>query len=68
MSVVKMIEIKASSKKSFEDAIKEGIARAKKTIEGIRSAWIKEQEVILDERGNISEYRVLMKITFEVKD
>lgn len=68
MSVVKIIEVKASSKKGFEDAIKEGIARTRKTIENIRSAWIKEQEVILDEKGNISEYRVLMKITFVVKD
>ncbi len=68
MSVVKIIEVKASSKKSFEDAIKEGIARTRKTIEGVRSAWIKEQEVVLDDRGNIAEYRVLMKITFIVKE
>ncbi len=68
MSVVKVIEIKVSSTKSFEDAIKKGIERTRKTIEGIRAAWIKEQEVKIDERGSISEYRVLMKITFEVKD
>ena len=68
MSVVKIIEIKASSPESFDDAIKKGIERARKTIEGIRAAWIKEQEVKIDEKGEISEYRVLMKVTFEVKD
>lgn len=68
MSVVKIIEVKASSKKGFEDAIKEGIARTRKTIEGVRSAWVKEQEVILDDKGDIAEYRVLLKITFMVKD
>ncbi len=68
MSVAKIIEIKATSKKSFEDAIKQGIERTAKTVENIRSAWIKEQEVKVNEKGEIEEYRVLMKITFVVHD
>ncbi len=64
MTVVKVTEIKASSPLSFEDAVKEGISRASKTIRGIKSAWVKEFEVKVDDSGNISEFRVLMKLTF----
>jgi len=63
MSVAKVIEISSSSKKSFEDAIASGIARASKTIKDIRSAWIKEQSVVV-EGNHIKEYRVDMKVTF----
>lgn len=63
MSVAKIIEIKASSKKSFEDAVNSGIKRASKTIKHIRGAWIAEQEVTVD-NGKVTEYRVLMKVTF----
>jgi flavin-binding protein dodecin len=68
MSVAKISEIKASSKVSFEDAIKTGIARANKTLDQVRSAWIGSQEVLVDDSGNISEYRVLLKVTFVLKD
>lgn len=64
MSVIKVSEIKSSSTKSFDDAIKEGISRASKTIRHIKSSWVKDFEVIIDEEGNISEYRVLLKISF----
>ena len=64
MSVAKITEIKASSQDSFDDAIKEGIARANKTLKNVKSAWIKDFEVIVDENGNVSEYRVLMRVTF----
>jgi len=57
-------EIKASSPLSFEDAVKEGISRASKTIRNIKSAWVKEFEVKVDDSGKISEFRVLMKLTF----
>jgi flavin-binding protein dodecin len=63
MSVAKVIEISSSSTKSFEDAIASGIARASKTIKDIRSAWIKEQSVVV-EGNHIKEYRVDMKVTF----
>lgn len=68
MSVAKVTEIKASSTKSFDDAIKAGIARAHKTLKNVKSAWIENQEVLIDEKGNISEYRVEMKITFVLED
>lgn len=66
MSVAKVIEIKASSNKSFEDAIQQGIKRASKTIENIKSAWVAEQDVVV-EKGKVTEYRVLMKVTFVLK-
>ncbi len=68
MSVAKISEIKASSPRSFDEAIKEGIARANKTIENVRSAWVQDMEVLVDEQGGIAEYRVTMKITFVLKD
>ena len=68
MPVAKITEIKSSSKVSFDDAIKTGIARAMKTLENVRSAWISDQEVEVDDEGKISEYRVLMKVTFILKD
>jgi flavin-binding protein dodecin len=63
MSVARITEISSSSKESFEDAIEQGVARAAETIRGIRSAWVKEQEVEVD-NGKISAYKVIMKITF----
>lgn len=68
MSIARVTEIKASSKKSFDDAIKLGIARAQKTLKNVRSAWIWNQEVILDKKGQISEYRVQMKVTFILEE
>jgi flavin-binding protein dodecin len=66
-SVAKVSEISAKSAVSFEDAIKNGLARAEKTIRNIRSAWIKEQQVRL-EKGKITEYQVNMLITFVLED
>jgi flavin-binding protein dodecin len=67
MSVARITEISSSSEKSFEDAVTRGVARATETIRNVRSAWIKEQEVqIKDEK--ISEYKVIMKITFVLDD
>jgi dodecin len=68
MSIARVTEIKSSSPKSFEDAIKLGIARAKKTLTGIQSAWIENQEVIINGKGLIAEYRVQMKITFVLEE
>jgi flavin-binding protein dodecin len=63
MSVARVTEISATSDKDFEDAIKQGIARATETLHGLRSAWVKEQEVQI-ENGKIATYKVTMKITF----
>jgi flavin-binding protein dodecin len=67
MTVAKVVEINASSKKSFEDAIRVGISRASKTLEGIKGAWVNEQKVIV-ENGKIAEYRVNLKVTFILED
>ncbi len=64
MTVSKVSEIKASSSKSFDDAIQQGITRAKKTLRNVKSSWIKDFEVIINDEGQITEYRVLMKVTF----
>jgi flavin-binding protein dodecin len=68
MPVSKTSEIKSSSTISFDDAIKGGIARATKTLRNVRGAWVKNQEVLIGEDGNIAEYRVQMKITFILED
>jgi flavin-binding protein dodecin len=68
MSVARVTEIKSSSTKSFDDAIQQGIARAQKTLHNVKSAWIENQEVLIDDQCNISEYRVQMKITFVLED
>ncbi|MFC2049732.1 dodecin family protein [Chloroflexota bacterium] len=64
MSISRTTEVKASSTQSFDDAMRKGIARAQKTLRNVKSAWIWNQEVILDDTGKITEYRVQMKITF----
>ena len=68
MSVARVTEIKASSTKSFDDAIKVGVARAQKTLNNVRGAWIENQEVVIDANGQITEYRVQMKVTFILED
>ena len=68
MSVARVTEIKASSTKSFDEAIKTGIARANKTLNNVRGAWIENQEVIVNDNGQITEYRVQMKVTFILED
>ena len=67
MAIAKVTEITASSTKSFEDAMQQGIARADKTLDKVKGAWIQEQTVVVD-GGKISEYRVNMKVTFVLKD
>jgi len=68
MSVAKVSEIIASSPKSFDDALKVGIARAHKTLKNLKSAWVENQQVKLDDEGQILEYRVQLKVTFVIED
>ena len=65
MSVASISEISSSSTKSFEDATRNGIAKASKTIRNIRSAWVKSEEVMV-EKGKVTEYRVKLKLSFEL--
>jgi flavin-binding protein dodecin len=67
MSVARITEISASSSKSFEDAVQQGIQRATVTLRNVRSAWIKEQEVQV-ENNRITAFKVVMKITFVLDD
>ena len=66
MSVARVTEIISSSDKSFEDAVKEGIARASQTLENIKEAWIASQRVVV-ENGKIVEYRVTLNVTFVLR-
>jgi flavin-binding protein dodecin len=63
MSIARITEISSTSTKSFEDAIQSGVARATKTIRNVRSAWVKEQQIRI-ENDNIVEYQVNLMITF----
>jgi len=65
MSVVKVVEISSSSPVSFQDAIEKGIARASKTLKGISGAWVNEEKVVV-EGGKVTEWRVNMKVSFEL--
>ncbi len=63
MSVARVTEIIASSKKGFDDAVENGIGRASKTLKNITGAWIGDQKVVID-KGKIVEWRVNLKVTF----
>lgn len=67
MSVARVTEITSTSNKSFEDAIQQGIQRATSTLRGVKSAWIKEQEITI-ENNQITTYQVDMLITFVLED
>ena len=67
MSVARVTEIIAASPKSFEDALQVGVARANKTLQNVKSAWIEDEKVVI-ENGKIIEYRVALKVTFVLKD
>ncbi|MBK9313160.1 MAG: dodecin domain-containing protein [Acidobacteria bacterium] len=67
MSVAKVTEIISSSSKSFDDAINEGIKRAGKTLENIKGAWVKDQNLVV-ENDKVVEYRVTLVVTFVLND
>jgi len=63
MSVARVVEISATSPKSFEDAIVQGVARAAETLRDVKSAWVKEQEAEVKD-GKVVGYKVNLKVTF----
>lgn len=67
MAIARVTEVISSSNKSFEDAVQSGVARAAKTLKNITSAWVADQEVRVD-NGNITEYRVRLKVSFMLND
>ena len=67
MSIARVTEITATSRESFDDALRQGVNRASKTLKNIKGAWIKEQEVTITD-GEIDQYVVKMKVTFVLDD
>ncbi len=67
MTVARVTEVTSSSAVSFEDAIKQAISRADKTLKNVQGAWVQEQKVVVS-GGQIVEYRVNLKITFVLED
>jgi len=67
MTVARVSEISSTSDVSFEDAMKQGIARANKTLRNVKGAWIKEQQIDID-NGKVTRYRVNMLVTFILDD
>lgn len=61
--VARVTEISARSSKSFEDAVRAGIERAARTLRGVTSAWVKEQQVRVED-GQVVEYQVNLLVTF----
>lgn len=66
MAVMKVVELMSSSKKSWEDATAKAVKKASKSIKGIKSAYVQDQSVVVKD-GDVMEYRVNLKVTFEVK-
>jgi len=67
MSIARVVELTATSEQSFEDAMRQGIARATQTLRNVKSAWIKEQEVEIS-GGQIVKFKVNMLVTFVLDD
>ena len=65
MAVLKVIELMASSEKSWEDALKNAVKTAGKTVKGIRSVWVQDQSAVVKD-DNVIEFRINAKISFEI--
>ncbi len=66
MSVAKIIEVNAASKTSMEDAVKVGLKKTSETVKNIKGAWVNEIKVVTDDGGNVTEWRVNLRISFVV--
>ncbi|MFA5683682.1 MAG: dodecin family protein [Lysobacteraceae bacterium] len=66
MTVAKIIEINASSPTSIEDAVRHGLSKAAESVKNIKGAWVNETKVVTDDKGNISEWRVNLRVSFIV--
>lgn len=63
MSVARVTELSATSQNGFEDAIRQAIERANQTLRGVQSAWVKDQNVLIED-GQITGYKVNLAVTF----
>jgi len=68
MSVARVTEIIASSTESFEDAVRQGLKRAAKTLKNVKGAWVEGQKVSCDAQGHVLEFRVILKVTFVLEN
>jgi flavin-binding protein dodecin len=67
MSVARVTELSATSDTSFDDAVKEAVTRATKTLRGVEGAWVKDQNVLIED-GNIKGYKVNVEVTFLLEE
>jgi flavin-binding protein dodecin len=67
MSVATVTEISATSEQGFEDAVRQGIERANKTLRNIEGAWVKDKNVMIQD-GSITGYKVNLEVTFVLED
>ena len=67
MAVARVTEIISASKQGFDHAVQKGVKRANKTLKNVEGAWVQDQKVVV-KKGEISEYRVTLKVTFILED
>ena len=67
MSVAKIIELNAASATSMEDAVQAGLSKCAESVKNIKGAWVNEIKVVTDDRGNVKEWRVNLRISFVVE-
>lgn len=67
MSVTKVIELSSSSPKGIEDAVQKGLSKASQTVKNIKSAWVNEIKAMTDDNGQVTEWRINMRINFVVE-
>lgn len=67
MAVLKVIEVLANSDKSWEDATKKAVKHASKSVKNIKSVFVQSQSATVGDDGEVDEFRVNVKLTFEVK-
>lgn len=67
MSVAKIIEVNAASRTSVEDAVRSGLKKCAESVKNIKGAWINETKVVTDNDGNVTEWRVNMRVSFVVE-
>lgn len=67
MSIARVTEISATSTEGFDDAARKGIERASKTLRNVTSAWVKDQNLMI-ENGKIAQFKVNLAVTFLLDD
>ncbi|QSX78418.1 dodecin family protein [Agrilutibacter solisilvae] len=67
MSIAKIIELNAASKTTLDDAVRAGLKKCAESVKNIKGAWVNEIKVVTDENGNVTEWRVNLRVTFVVQ-